>query len=101
MENRTLNRDLYNILKISDCSLKDYEVLTMKVLEKLKHKFSIGACKLLNERLRLFVLALNTKWQKSGRSEHFFLKVNEAWLNWKLSFQIQFWMKFQILLKWI
>jgi hypothetical protein len=42
MENITLNRDLYNILKISDCSLKAYEVLAMKVLEKMKHKFSIG-----------------------------------------------------------
>jgi hypothetical protein len=62
MENITLNRDLYNILKISDCSLKGYEVLAMQVQEKLKHKFSIGACKLLKERLRIFALALNTKW---------------------------------------
>jgi hypothetical protein len=62
MENITLNRDFYNILRISDCSLKGYEVLAMQVLEKLNHKFSIGACKLLKEKLRLFVLALNTKW---------------------------------------
>jgi hypothetical protein len=40
----------------------------------------------LKERLRLFVLALNTKWQKSGRSEHYFLKVNEAWLNLEFIF---------------
>jgi hypothetical protein len=83
---QTLNRDLYNILKISDCSLKDYEFLTIKVLEKLKHEFSIGACKLLKERLRIFVLALNTKWQKSERKEHNFLKVNEAWLNLEFIF---------------
>jgi hypothetical protein len=41
---------------------------------------------LLKERLLLFALALNTKWDKSGRSEHYFLKINEAWLNLEFIF---------------
>jgi hypothetical protein len=40
----------------------------------------------LKERLRIFVLALNTKWQKSGRAELYFLKVNAAWLNLEFIF---------------